>query len=488
MSQPLSTSLDENKKLIEALFAPSIDFYAKDIFFCGYRACIFILEGLSSVEKLWIMMLDALHNDPFRSETPDQLFAHVKKGSAIPVTNDQIKTLDDALKFLTAGAGVIMIDGVADGIVISTQSLTFRSVAEPNGEGNVKGSREGFTDLLRINMSMIRRLVRTEHLCIESCFLGEDTKTEVGIFYHEDLVPEKLLNKIRGQLRKIDIQMLFDTGPLAAFLDKRPHSLFSAVGYTERPATAAAKLCEGKIVVLANGSPFALVLPTFFSEHFTTMDDYSSRPYFATLLRILRYTAFLIAILLPGVFVAVANFTPELFSQQLLYKIAAAEKATPMPLFLEAIFVNFMLEIVREAGLRMPKAIGHSVSLVAALIIGDAAIRAGILGTPVVVVSALTSLASYAVPTLYEPTILLRLLFILAGGMFGPLGIVALGMVALYNINGVYAFGAPYLAPLSPFSKSFLRDGLLRVGQKTLSGKGPFNIRKLPGAKWGRDR
>lgn len=488
MSQPLKPSLDENKKIIEEMFAPSLDFYAKDISFCGYRACIFILEGLSSVEKLWIMMLDALHNDPFRPKSAEDLFAHVKRGTAIPVTNDQVQTAEDALKFLTAGAGVILIDGVAGGIVISTQSLAFRAVSEPNGEGNVKGSREGFTELFRVNMSLIRRLVRTEHLCIESFYLGEDTKTEVGIFYHEDLAPKKLLDKVRAQLKHIDIQMLFDTGPLAAFLDKRPHSLFSAIGYTERPATAAAKLCEGKIVILANGSPFALVLPTFFSEHFTTMDDYSSRPYFATLLRILRYTAFLIAVLLPGIFVAVANFTPELFSQQLLYKIAAAEKATPMPLFLEAIFVNFMLEIVREAGLRMPKAIGHSVSLVAALIIGDAAIRAGILGTPVVVVSALTSLASYAVPSLYEPIILLRLLFILAGGMFGPLGIVALGMVTLYNISGVYAFGAPYLAPLSPFSRSFFRDGILRAGQKTLSRSGPFNIRKLPGAKWGKER
>lgn len=162
-----------------------------------------------------------------------------------------------------------------------------------------------------------------------------------------------------------------------------------------------------------------MIVPYFFNENFQSMDDYSEKAYFASLIRILKYSAFLIAVMLPGVFVSVANFTPELLPPELLYKVASAELATPLPLFMEALFVNFLLEIVREAGLRLPKPIGHSVSLVAALIVGDAAVSAGIVGTPVVIVAAMTAICTFVVPSLYEPITVLRILYILAGGSWG---------------------------------------------------------------------
>lgn len=482
LPQPLQKSLSENKEMLQKLFGPSPDYYAKDLFYGGQHLCVFQLECLAGLEKLWVLLLETLNRNPTQPRTAEELFDSIIE--KLPVSNARVCTTQEALSQLTSGATVLLIDGIACGLVIATQSLSFRSVSPPDTEGNIRGSREGFTEILRINISLLRRLLRTDSFCVETMRLGEETKTEVGLFYREDLIPKGLLKKVKKQLQSASLQMLFDTGQLAQAVEQQPRSLFRAVGYTQRPVTAAAKICEGKLVVLVNGSPFAMVVPTFFSEHFTTLDDYTERPYFATLLRFLRYSSFLLAVMLPGVFVAVANFTPELFSPQLLYKIAAAEKATPMPLFMEAVFVNFMLEIVREAGLRMPKSIGHTVSLVAALLIGDTAVRAGILGTPIVVVSALTSLASYAVPSLYEPIIFLRILFILAGGLLGPVGIVALGMIVLFNLNAVYAFGAPYLAPMTPFSHSFLRDGILKRGQSRESKKNFFTIQKLPGAHW----
>ncbi|MEG1367451.1 MAG: spore germination protein, partial [Oscillospiraceae bacterium] len=178
-----------------------------------------------------------------------------------------------------------------------------------------------------------------------------------------------------------------------------------------------------------------------------------AKAYFASFIRIMKYIAFFLSVMLPGVFVSIAHFTPELFPEQLLYKIAASELATPMPLFLEALFITFLLEIVREAGLRMPKPIGHSVSLVAALIVGDAAVSAGIVGTPIVIIAAMTAICTFVVPSMYEPITVLRLLFILLGGMFGPLGVIILFALMLLNICAMDSFGIPYTAPITPMSK-----------------------------------
>ena len=482
MEQTMSTSLLENKLALKGLFGTAIDFYTKDITLMGYPCCICMLEGLSSIERLWVMMLEILSRPETRPQTPEDLYDYILKQTAIPLESKSVVCLDDARVQLTAGTSVILIDGVARGLVLSTQSMQFRSIQEPSGEGNLRGSREGFTEPLRVNISLVRRLIRTAELMIETMTVGQRTQTEVALLYNTKLVPAAILTAVKRRLQSAKLPFLFDTGYLAAFLQKSRFSFFQSVGYTERPDTACAKICEGKIVIMANGSPFAMIVPYFFSENFQSMDDYSEKAYFASIIRVLKYTAFLIAVMLSGVFVSIANFTPELFPPELLYKIASAELATPLPLFLEALFVNFLLEIVREAGLRLPKPIGHSVSLVAALIVGDAAVSAGIIGTPIIIVAALTAICTYVVPSLYEPITVLRILFILAGGLLGSLGIVALFFWMLLGMCGMNAFGIPYMSPIAPGSDAFLQDGLLRRSWRRLA-QTDFSIRELPGGE-----
>lgn len=471
MDTSLSQSLAENKESLRSFFGEAIDFYTKDVELCGVQCCICMFEGLSSIERLWIMMLDDLSNaDPQpRVRSGNALFAHIMRHTAVPMEKTFVATLEDARMRLTSGASVILIDGCSRAVTISTQSMQFRSVQEPSGEGNVRGSREGFTEPLRVNISLVRRLIRTGSLMVETHTIGERTQTEVALLYDRTLVPPDLLDMVHTRLQDVKLPFLFDTGYLAPFLQRGAFALFQSVGYTERPDTAAAKICEGKIILMANGSPFAMIMPYFFHENFQSMDDYSEKAYFASFIRLLKYTAFLLAVLLPGVFVCIVNFTPELLPKELLYKIAAAEQATPLPLFLEAIFVTFLLEIVREAGLRLPKPVGHSVSLVAALIVGDAAISAGLLGTPVVIVAALTAICTYVVPALYEPITVLRLGFILVGGLLGPIGILGLGFCMLLNACSMQAFGIPYTAPLVPLRSSAWQDGFLRSGWRKLA-------------------
>ena len=312
MEQTLTTSLLDNKLALKGLFGTATDFYTKDITLMGYPACICMFEGLSSIERLWIMMLDVLSKPDVQPETPEELFDYILKQTAIPLESKSVVCVEDARAQLTAGTSVILIDGVARGLVLSTQSMQFRSVQEPSGEGNVRGSREGFTEPLRVNISLMRRLIRSGELMVETMTVGEHTKTEIALLYNTQLVPKQMLSTVKRRLESVKLPFLFDTGYLAAFLQKSRFSFFQSVGYTERPDTACAKICEGKIIIMANGSPFAMIVPYFFNENFQSMDDYSEKAYFASLIRILKYSAFLIAVMLPGVFVSVANFTPEL--------------------------------------------------------------------------------------------------------------------------------------------------------------------------------
>lgn len=480
MYELLSENLLDNKLAVKKLFGTAIDFYMKDITICGYQACICMFEGLSSQERLWVMMLDALRKVEDAPENAQKLFDYILNDTVIPLETKTAVCLDDVRAQLTAGTSVLFIDGVAQGLVLSTQSMQFRSVQEASGEGNVRGSREGFTELLRVNISLVRRLLRSDGLMVETLTMGEKSQTEVALLYDKSIVNAQLLRTVKNRLHSTKIPFLFDSGYLASFLQRGRFSFFQCVGYTERPDTACAKICEGKVVLMINGSPFAMCMPCFFNENFQSMDDYSEKAYFASVIRIVKYLSFLIAVMLPGVFVSISNFTPELFPPQMLYKFAAAELATPLPLFLEVIFVNFLLEMIREAGLRLPKPIGHSVSLVAALILGDAAINASVVSSPVLVIAALTMMSTFVVPSLYEPITVLRILFILAGGLLGPAGIVALLMWMLCNLCGMNAFGIPYLAPIAPQDESFMRDGLVRKSWKSLA-KADFDIGQLPG-------
>ncbi len=465
----LSSDIKISKQQLLNYFGENVDFYTKDIKLCGVKCCICIFEGLSSLERLWIMTLDALSNlNEFPSEN-ENLYEYLMHNTELPLEKAPIDTLESAALRLTSGSSVILIDGSEFGVAIATQSWQFRSVQEPGTEGNLHGSRESFTEPLRINISLVRRMIRTGDLRIETMVMGEKTKTEIAVMYSNTMVPKHVLNTVKEKLKNAKLPFVFDTGYVAAFMRKNSFSLFQSVGYTERPDTVAAKICEGKIIIMANGSPFALILPYFFSENFQSMDDYTEKAYFASLIRLLKYLAFFIAVMLPGLFVSVVNFTPEMLPEQLLNRIAATDLSTPLPFFLEALLMNFLLEIVREAGLRMPKPIGQSVSLLAALIVGDAAISVGLVSAPIVIIVALTAICGYVLPSLYEPIISLRILFILFGGLLGHFGILILTIFMLINISNMEIFSLPYTAPLIPFSNAAFNDGILRVNWRKLN-------------------
>ena len=468
----LSTQLSENLAALNEKFGSSADFYSKTIELYGCKGAIVLFDGMASLESLWELLLDAASRRTPQAapQNGEALFTLLLHHSGLPAESEPVADFADLTKRLTAGMAVLLLDGCGQGIAFSVQGLKFRSVEEPSGEGNLRGSREGFADLLRVNLSLLRRLIRTDALVQEVTRANCPMRTEYALCYCKDKADPAAVARVRQVLQKAKPALLLDSSYFLPWLFPTKLRLFAPVSYTERPAVAAAKLCEGKIVILVNGSPSALVLPSLFCENFDCLDDYATTAVFSSLVRLLKYGAFYLSIFLPGLFVCLAVYLPELIPPQLLFKIEAAEKATPLPLFAEMLLIIVILEIIREAGLRMPQTLGHSVSLVAALIVGDAAIAAGLMSTPVLLVAGVTSVSIFVTPALYEPATLLRLVVTVAAGLAGPVGLVGAALAMLFGLTGVSALGVPYLN-----GAVFSEDGVIRKNYRALSRR-PFTI------------
>lgn len=485
----LSRNLSQNRETLDAMFGKSADFYAKDIEIYHCAGTIFLFDGMASLDSLWQLLLDSIDRKTpvlCSGETAitsgEQVFELILYHSVLPAESTPVQDLEELVKRLTAGMCVLLLNGCEKGIAFSVQELKFRSVEEPSGEGNLRGSREGFTDLLRVNLSLLRRLIRTEQLVMEITQSNCETKTEYALCYCKTRVDAQAVEHVRRKLQNATPTLLLDSSYFVPWLFPTKLRLFAPVGYTERPAVASAKLCEGKIILLVNGSPSAMILPTLFSENFDCLDDYATTAIFSSFLRLLKYTSFYLSIFLPGSFVCLAVYLPELIPPQLLFKIEAAEQATPLPLFAEMLMVILILEVIREAGLRMPQTLGHSVNLVAALIVGDAAIATGLMSTPVILTASVTSIAIFVTPSLYEPATILRLAVVLAAGLAGPVGFVSAGMFVLFALTSVSAMGIPYLARDTFPEGNLSADGVTRRNYRTLS-QDPFTVWQERGSK-----
>lgn len=478
--QMIAPQLQKNIEMLDEMFGCSGDYYSKQIRIYHCKCCILMFDGMASLESLCQLLLETVNRTDEQQRyatrcSGEEVFERILHHSAIPAESAPVADYADLVKRLTAGMAVLLLDGCTKGIAFSVQSLKARSVGEPEGEGNLRGSREGFVDLLRVNLSLLRRLIRNESLVQEIAQAKTEAATEYAICYCKNKADPAMVKKVKQLLADARPELLLDSSYFMPWLLPKKVRLFAPVLYTQRPVTAAAKLCEGKILIIVNGSPSVMVLPALFRENFDCLDDYASTAIFSSFLRTLKYASFYLTVFLPGAFICVAAYMPELIPPQLLYKIEAAEKATPLPLFAEMLIVILILEIIREAGLRMPQSLGHSVSLVSALIIGDAAIATGLMSTPVIFVASITAITVFVVPSLYEPATLLRIAVVIAAGLAGPAGFAGAFFAVLLLLSGTSMLGVPYLS-LGSFPGGCLADdGMIRRNYRRLSDK-TFNI------------
>lgn len=478
---PLGANLLDNMIHLRKLCQNSSDFLTRQIRVGSSTLQFLMMEGMVSQQTMSEILLEPLLNQPFSPDAqPGEIYDFIENRSVLATDMKDVYTDEEVLRYMMSGFVVLLMDGLAKGVAFGMQGYNFRSISEPSNEVNERGSREGFTEPIRVNMSMVRRRVKSPALKFELFTLGKKSKTDICLVYMTDQVSSRLLREVRSRLRSIRLDMVLTSGYLQPFLEGKPWSLFSDVGTTERPDVLAAKINEGRIAVLVDGTPFALIVPYLFSENFQSLDDYAHRAYYASFIRMLKYISFAAAILLPALYVAIGSFHPELLPHALLFNIAAAEETTPFPLMIEALIIHFLYEIMREAGLRLPRAVGHAVSIVGALVIGDAAVTAGLIGAPMVLVVAATAIASFVVPSLYEPVSVLRFVFIILGGSTGLYGIALGGLYLLVNLCSLNNFGAVYTSPITPLSLTGMRDTFIRTSFTRMQKKN-VRIQNLPG-------
>ena len=478
----ISENLMDNLIKLRQEFGQSADLTIREFTVGKFKAAVITIEGM--VNKLMVGENILKPLNQFNTDGLDinESFEFIRDNIFAATEQDQLSVMSEVMSLIMSGFAVLMFDGIPAAIAVGVQGFSFRGISEPLSESVLRGSREGFVEAVRINVSMIRRRIKSPKLRFESYFIGEQSKTNVYLCYMDGAVAPQVLKSIRDKLKTINMDSVIESGYIQPFFEQKPLSLFSTVGTTERPDTVCGKVMEGRVAVLVDGTPFALIIPHLFVENFQTIDDYTSRPYYATLIRILKYISFFASIFLPGIYVAIGTFHQEMLPDNLLYNIAKAEMNTPLTLLEEALLIHLVFEIVKEAGLRLPKPIGQAVSIVGGLVLGDTAVSSGFIGAPMVIIVALSAITGFVIPKLNEPIVAIRFISIIAGGYMGIFGVMVIMSMMWCNICAMNSNGIIYTTPVSPFGKTFWQDVAARIGWKSLS-KRNLVIQKLPGSE-----
>ncbi len=359
------------------------------------------------------------------------------------------ETIEDAAQAMLTGDAIFFLDGYNKAIKIPDKGYPGRGVYETESEKVIRGSNEGFSESIKLNTALIRKRLRSPHVKVRETFVGRRTNTNVDLVYIKDLIHPEILEQIEKRLQEFEIDGALDSGIIEQLTERRKYSPFPQFQTTQRPDRAAMAILEGRIVLLSDNSPVALILPTTYNTFIQTSDDYYSRWEIASFTRVLRYVASFLAMVLPGLYLAVTNFHTQILPTDLLLSLAAARQGVPFPAMVEVLIMEVAFELLREAGVRLPGANGNTIGIVGGLIIGQAAVDANIVSPIVVIVVALTALCSFAVPNEEFATAfrILKFIFIFLCGSLGFFGFLVGLLTVLIHLSHLESFGIPYLAP-----------------------------------------
>lgn len=438
-------------------------------------AAVISVDGLDDPKMINENLLEVLMGNPeidgyLGSENIlDSIMKHVIKIGGVK----KVMNWNDLFSELLSGQSILLIDGVYGGLSISTRGGQQRAIEEPATEVTVRGPRDSFTESLRVNTSLIRKRIKDPNLWIENFKIGEVTRTDVALMYIKGIANDKVLEEARKRLNTIKIDAILGSGYIEQLIEDKTYTIFPTMHHSERPDVVAANLLEGRFAIVVEGSPFVLLAPAVFIQFFQSADDYYTRFDIATAIRLLRVLSYLISLVGPAVYVAETTFHQELIPTQLVFVLAAQRETIPFPAVVEAIGMEIVFEILREAGLRLPRPIGQTVSIVGALVIGQAAVQAGIVSPAMVIVVSITAIASFATPSFFIAISarLYRFVFMFLAATFGFYGII-IGMIALaVHLTSLRSFGVPYTAPIAPFIRSNSGDTVIRVPIWSMSAR-----------------
>lgn len=463
----LSKNLDKNTALFKETLGDSMDIIYSNIHLGKQRqlkGTIIYVNGM--VNK------DIINDNIFRpvlvftqKEELDNLKDDIKYFGECFLATGHTESSNDVVKLtnsLLYGDTLLMLDGFSDGLIINTKKWERRSISEPQTNVTIRGPREGFTETIKINMSMLRRKIIHPNLRFEDFKIGNNTNTSVVMAYFEGIAHPNLIEEVRDRLYAIDTDEILDSGYIEELIEDAKYSLFPMVDYTERPDTLASKVLEGKVAIFVDGTPSVLTAPALFVEHFQSAEDYYSRPFYSSFIRTLRFISYTISILAPSIYIALTSFHQELIPTQLLISMAKARESVPFPSVLESLVMIITFEILKEAGIRLPRPIGQTISIVGALVLGEAAVSAGLIGEPMVIVISITAISSFIIPTLNDSIVFLRFMFVALSATLGAFGILIGSLLVLVHLASLKSFHTPYLYPIAPFNYKNMKDIFIR--------------------------
>jgi len=401
------------------------------------------------------------------SDTPDdhRWLEQIESRSFFSLDYQRSTDQKEIADAILSGHAAFFCDGLPAVLLFPLTQYERRSVPESSNEVVVVGPQQAFIEDLEVNMSLLRHIVKHPDFTVKSFQIGAYTQCVVNLVYIQGLCRQELVDEIHSRLERINVDGVLGMNYLAEFIEEVPYSPFPQYQYTERPDTVAASLLEGRITLLQDGTPYALILPVTFFTLMQSAEDYYQRFHFASFIRLVRLFFILISFLLPSLYVAITTFHPEIVPTSLLITVAAARENIPFPALIEALIMELTFEGLREAGIRIPKPLGQTVSIIGGIVIGQAAVAAGIVSAPLVIVVSITGIASFIVPH-FELSLAFRLLrfpFLIMGGTLGILGVIVSSyLVYLYMVN-LRSFGVPYMQPLAPFIWRDLKDTFVRL-------------------------
>ncbi|PTM57574.1 spore germination protein [Desmospora activa] len=425
------------------------------------------IDGLVNSDRIGDLIMKSmlLESESYHRTTPENTFARVKTRILAIGEIKAVHDWDQLLLSILSGETAILMDGWNEAFRCATKGGEKRAVEEPSSQASVRGPRDSFTELIRTNTALVRRRIKSPRLRLETRQIGKETQTDVAIMYINGIVDEKLVAEVRQRLDQIEIDGVLESGYIEDLIRDATFSPFPTVYASERPDVIAGNLLEGRVAILVDGTPFVLVVPTILVQFFQTPEDYYQNFNLSIFLRFVRYLSFTISMLLPALYIAVTTYHQGMLPTPFLISLAAQREAIPFPAFIEALVMEVMFEVMREAGIRLPRPVGQAVSIVGAIVLGEAAVRAGLVSAAMVIVVAITAIASFTAPSygFAIPARLLRFLFMVAGASFGLYGILLLITAVLAHLCSLRSFGVPYLSPLAPFVLADQKDTVFRV-------------------------
>ncbi len=468
----LCRDLAANIARITAAYGESADLVVREIETAtvpSFKLAIFFIDGLVDNYTVAESIIAPLLTPPAvlsaGENTAVDFYENVKKTLLQAGDISETPSLVDIFDGLPGGKTVILVEENNRALLAGTQGWKERGIEEPATESVVRGPRDSFSENLRDNTALLRLRLKSPRLRIEEFKIGELTRTGIALAYIQDLASEKLLQEVRLRLKRIKVDGILESGYLEEFIEDEPLSPFPQLLRSERPDRVTAFLLEGKVAILTSGTPFVLLVPSFLPEFLTTPEDYYERYFIGSFVRLIRYMAFAISLIFPSLYVAIITFHQEMLPTPLILSIASQREGVPFPTFVEAFLLELAFELLREAGLRLPKIIGQAVTIVGVIIIGQAAVQAGLVSQFMLVVVALTAIASFATPvfSLAITTRLLRFVLLFLASALGFFGVLAGVYTIALHLVSLRSFGFPYLKPLGPVIASDLKDSFIRV-------------------------